>query len=90
MTPDTHFNFEEFLRVLDPEQAYYIEELKGGVINAIVRATKKEPLRKSRFSSYDSLILKHAKPYILAYGPSFPMNMARQVSGRVYYKGDCI
>jgi hypothetical protein len=30
MAPDI-FDFEEFLRVLDPDQTYYTQKLKGGI-----------------------------------------------------------
>jgi hypothetical protein len=90
MPASKSFDFENYLKALDPEQTYHIEELIGGVCNVVVRAIKREPSEKSRFLSYNSLILKHAKPYFLMRGPDTPMSLVRQVRDHLkVYKITC-
>jgi len=51
MTADKPFDFERYLKALDPKQTYYIEELTGGAWNVLARAIKHGPPQQSRFPS---------------------------------------
>jgi hypothetical protein len=79
MAAGNHFDFESYLKVLDPHQTYNIEELAAGVCNVVIRAIKQDPSVKSCFPLHKTLILKHAKAYFLRLGPGSPMSLVRQV-----------
>jgi hypothetical protein len=76
------FDFKDFLKSVYPDENFAIEDLVGGLVNRTVRARR---LSRSNISSDsvtdvpDSLILKHAPPYIAAVGEDAPFSQERQV-----------
>jgi hypothetical protein len=76
------FNFPAYLSKIDPTQTYAIKQLRGGVVNLTVRATKKTSASSSQgpFPLHASLVLKQAPPYVAGVGESAPMSQFRQVS----------
>lgn len=79
------FDFSKFLSKLDPAQTYITHELTGGVVNFTVRAVKPQTrnlddVHKGCFPEQETLILKHAPPYIAAVGKVAPMSQYRQAS----------
>jgi len=73
------FNFRRFLTRIDPSAKYETCKLSGGLVNLIDRATRVSPRGASRFPDHDSLILKHAPPFVAALGESAPFSQDRQV-----------
>ena len=63
-------HFRQYLATIDPHQAYAIEKLTGGLVNYTVRAIRvaadDDDHRLSRFPGHDSIIIKHAPPFIAA------------------------
>lgn len=68
------FDFSKYLLSVDPIAFYAVDRLSGGLMNETVRATKllRPSLQAGCLPGYDSLILKHASPFIAALGDSFP------------------
>lgn len=68
-----------YLSEHDPAARYEVYQLSGGVINATFRATKLSGQPDAgRYAGHDSIILKHAPPYLAAIGPSVPFDVRRQ------------
>ncbi|KAH8590043.1 kinase-like domain-containing protein [Bisporella sp. PMI_857] len=66
-------NYLSYLELLFPNTAWELEPLTGGLVNSTLRAT-----RASGDAKYDSLIIKHARPYIEVAGPEWPFSTERQ------------
>jgi len=73
------FDFRGFLARLEPSAEYQTRSLSGGLVNLTDRATRVSPRGGSRFPGHDSLILKHAPPFVAALGPPAPFSQRRQV-----------
>lgn len=71
---DQQADYPAYLASLYPNTTWEINRLTGGLVNSTVRATK-----TSGTAEYDSLILKHARPYIEIAGPDWQFSTERQV-----------
>ena len=80
---DVEDHFRQYLATIDPNQTYAIKQLTGGLVNYTVRATKVladgGDHRLSRFPGHDSIIIKHAPPFIAAIGEAAKFSPFRQV-----------
>lgn len=68
-------DFKGLLKELHPDAEWQIEELSGGLVNNTVRARM-----IAGTSEFETLILKHAPPYVAKVGPGLPLHVDRQVS----------
>ena len=68
LLPSASFDFETYLQDIDPSSSYKITTLDGGIINVTARATRVASRSlegaNSHFSAYNSVILKHAPPFV--------------------------
>lgn len=83
--PVPKFDAVAYLAELDPQQQYITNQLSGGLVNLTYRACKVGSQTKhaskfpaSRFLTYDTIILKHALPYVAAVGEHATLNLRRQ------------
>lgn len=77
------FDFKTYLSEIDPTQTYTINSLTGGLVNLTVRAVKQPSIQISEglFPSKQSIIIKHAPPFIAALGEEYQFSQFRQVCG---------
>lgn len=75
------FDFQTYLKQLDPEHSYSITKLTGGVVNVTVRAIKaaQYDIDDGRFPGHRSMILKYAPPFVAGVGPEAVLTQNRQV-----------
>ena len=77
--PGVTFDAIAYLQQLDPEVAYSCEPLTGGVVNITIRASKHgSDIDNGKFPGRQSLVLKHAPPYIAGSAEQAPMTQYRQ------------
>ena len=70
-----------YLSMLDPGVNYDVSRLTGGFINFTFRATRAYGSPQTgRFPSHDSLIIKHAAPYMAGIGEKAPAPQKRQLT----------
>ncbi|KAK5999233.1 4-hydroxytryptamine kinase-like protein [Cladobotryum mycophilum] len=67
-------NYQAYLESIYPASTWKLDRLSGGLVNSTWRATK-----TSGKADHDSLILKHARPYIEVAGPEWAFSTDRQV-----------
>ena len=75
-------NYQAYLESLFPNTTWEVERLTGGLVNSTSRATK-----TSGTAKYESLIIKHARPYIEVAGPEWAFSTERQVRNVLYEQG---
>jgi hypothetical protein len=77
-------NYQAYLESVFPNTTWELERLTGGLVNATSRAT-----RTSGTCVYNSLIIKHARPYIECAGPEWGFSTERQVAQRLFVIDSC-
>lgn len=68
-------NYQAYLQSIYPGTTWQIERLTGGLVNSTLRATK----ISGDVDGHESLILKHARPYVQVAGPDWQFSIERQV-----------
>lgn len=67
-------NYQAYLQTVYPGTSWTVTRLTGGIVNATLRATK-----TSGDAGPESLVIKHAKPYVEIAGPEASFSTKRQV-----------
>lgn len=69
-------DYQAYLQTVFPGTTWTTARLTGGIVNSTLRATQTS---KDKSSAPQSLIVKHAHPYIESAGPEFTFSTERQV-----------
>ncbi|KAM5347208.1 hypothetical protein ACJ41O_010213 [Fusarium nematophilum] len=68
-------DYNKYLSSIYPNTSWSVVRLSGGLVNTTVRATQTSP---SNAGAPQSVILKHAKPYVEVAGPEWAFSTKRQ------------
>lgn len=73
------FDFEKFMKSVDPSSQWEFTMLKDGPDNVTVRATKKTSRNKGRWAGFRQLTVKHTPPFGASDGSEAVQAQERQV-----------